>query len=154
MNIRCGHCGHRHETVAAVRACSAPRSPARPSPESMEDVMEASLDRNEAGLERRTGNRRDAPTLAEAQAYGRRTGRCMICGRKLTHPESVAAGIGPTCRQRLGLIRRGGLAQTGPHVVPEVVPIEQVGVPPADGDPGREVRPALTPPVQPGKINP
>jgi hypothetical protein len=24
-------------------------------------------------------------------------GRCCVCGRKLTTPESVAAGIGPTC---------------------------------------------------------
>lgn len=41
------------------------------------------------------------PTLEEAKAYGRRTGRCMVCGRKLTHPTSVEAGIGPICAGRL-----------------------------------------------------
>lgn len=41
------------------------------------------------------------PTLAEAQEHGRRTGRCLVCSRKLTHPESVAAGIGPVCAGKL-----------------------------------------------------
>lgn len=36
-------------------------------------------------------------TVEEAAAYGRRTGRCMCCGRTLTNPESIAAGIGPIC---------------------------------------------------------
>lgn len=39
-------------------------------------------------------------TLAEAQDYGKRTGRCMVCTRKLTNPESVANGIGPVCARR------------------------------------------------------
>ncbi len=30
-------------------------------------------------------------------------GRCGVCSRRLTTPESVATGIGPTCRERLGL---------------------------------------------------
>jgi len=30
-------------------------------------------------------------------AETRRTGVCMVCGRKLTHPVSVALGIGPEC---------------------------------------------------------
>ncbi len=28
-------------------------------------------------------------------------GRCLICNRKLTEPESIRTGIGPTCRERL-----------------------------------------------------
>jgi hypothetical protein len=27
-------------------------------------------------------------------------GRCCVCNRKLTHPESIAAGIGPECAKR------------------------------------------------------
>lgn len=30
-------------------------------------------------------------------------GRCGRCGRKLTVPESIAAGIGPECAGRMGL---------------------------------------------------
>lgn len=37
-----------------------------------------------------------------AVAYGKRTGRCGICGRELTDPASIAAGIGPICAQRFG----------------------------------------------------
>jgi len=29
-------------------------------------------------------------------------GRCVVCNRKLTHPESIDAGIGPECASRLG----------------------------------------------------
>jgi hypothetical protein len=29
-------------------------------------------------------------------------GRCGVCGRRLTTPESIASGIGPTCAGRLG----------------------------------------------------
>ncbi|TDW21041.1 hypothetical protein EV128_12210 [Rhizobium azibense] len=32
-----------------------------------------------------------------AKAYGIRTGICSCCGRELTDPESIAAGIGPIC---------------------------------------------------------
>ncbi|XAO35593.1 hypothetical protein SEA_MORGANA_159 [Gordonia phage Morgana] len=39
-------------------------------------------------------------TLAEAAAYGKRTGRCCVCGRTLTNPTSVEAGIGPVCSGR------------------------------------------------------
>ena len=35
--------------------------------------------------------------LAAARIHGRQTGRCSICGRKLTHPESVRIGMGPHC---------------------------------------------------------
>jgi hypothetical protein len=39
-------------------------------------------------------------TLEEAAAYGRATGICCCCGRTLTNPESIAAGIGPICAGR------------------------------------------------------
>lgn len=40
---------------------------------------------------------RDRMTAAQAAAFGRMTGVCAMCGRRLTDPESVAAGIGPVC---------------------------------------------------------
>lgn len=36
-------------------------------------------------------------SLAEAKEYGRMTGSCCRCGRRLDVPESVEAGIGPVC---------------------------------------------------------
>lgn len=33
-------------------------------------------------------------------AYAQASGRCMVCGRVLTTPESIASGIGPTCAGR------------------------------------------------------
>lgn len=35
--------------------------------------------------------------LAAAKEYGVRTGKCSCCGRELTDPNSIAAGIGPIC---------------------------------------------------------
>lgn len=35
-------------------------------------------------------------------AFGKQFGRCSICARLLTDPESVAAGIGPICREKFG----------------------------------------------------
>lgn len=40
--------------------------------------------------------------LALAVAYGRRTGNCSCCGRKLTDPVSVERGIGPICAESYG----------------------------------------------------
>lgn len=40
-------------------------------------------------------------SLDEAKQYGRTTGRCIICQRLLTNPESVEAGIGPVCGGRI-----------------------------------------------------
>jgi hypothetical protein len=37
-----------------------------------------------------------------SRAYGIRSGKCGICGRKLTTPESLAYGIGPVCRDKSG----------------------------------------------------
>lgn len=36
--------------------------------------------------------------LESAVAYGRRTGSCSCCGRELTDPASIDAGIGPICQ--------------------------------------------------------
>jgi hypothetical protein len=36
-------------------------------------------------------------TLDEAKAYGKVTSTCCVCARKLTHEDSIAAGIGPRC---------------------------------------------------------
>ena len=40
-------------------------------------------------------------TLAECQEIGRAIGRCIVCGAKLTDPESVERGIGPICAKRV-----------------------------------------------------
>jgi hypothetical protein len=34
--------------------------------------------------------------------YGRATGNCSCCGRELTDPASIAAGIGPVCAEKYG----------------------------------------------------
>ena len=41
--------------------------------------------------------------LTAAVRYGKETGACSCCGRDLTNPESIAAGIGPICREKYGL---------------------------------------------------
>lgn len=40
--------------------------------------------------------------LEAARAYGKRTGACSCCGRKLTDRTSVANGIGPICQEKFG----------------------------------------------------
>jgi hypothetical protein len=42
------------------------------------------------------------PTAA-AVAFGKKTGSCCCCGRELTNPASVEAGIGPICAENWGL---------------------------------------------------
>lgn len=37
-----------------------------------------------------------------ATAYGKETGECSCCGRELTDPNSIAAGIGPICATKWG----------------------------------------------------
>ena len=39
---------------------------------------------------------------AAAKAYGRRTGTCSICGRKLTRNESIDRAMGPICAENYG----------------------------------------------------
>ena len=38
-------------------------------------------------------------TLEQAQAFGVALGSCVVCGRELTDPVSVARGIGPVCAE-------------------------------------------------------
>lgn len=38
---------------------------------------------------------------ASGKYYAQTSGNCYICNRMLTTPESIAAGIGPTCAGRL-----------------------------------------------------
>lgn len=38
--------------------------------------------------------------IEDAAAFGHRFGSCIVCGRELTDPASVAAGIGPVCAKR------------------------------------------------------
>jgi len=40
--------------------------------------------------------------LAEAKEYGRMSGTCCRCARRLDVPESVEAGIGPVCAGKVG----------------------------------------------------
>jgi hypothetical protein len=42
----------------------------------------------------------EADPLATAQRYGRESGVCCSCGRDLTDPASIDAGIGPICAQK------------------------------------------------------
>ncbi len=35
------------------------------------------------------------------QRFSRRSGRCWMCGHRITDPESAADGLGPDCRQLL-----------------------------------------------------
>ena len=44
-----------------------------------------------------------ADPLTAAVRYGRETGACSCCGRDLTNAQSIAAGIGPICREKFGL---------------------------------------------------
>jgi hypothetical protein len=50
------------------------------------------------------------PTKA-AMAYGRRFGRCGICGKGLVDPISIRAGLGPICSDNFGLDWRRELAR-------------------------------------------
>jgi hypothetical protein len=38
--------------------------------------------------------------LDAAKKYGQETGQCLVCGRTLTNPDSIEAGIGPVCASR------------------------------------------------------
>ncbi len=44
-----------------------------------------------------------ADPLTAAIRYGKETGACSCCGRDLTNAQSIAAGIGPICREKYGL---------------------------------------------------
>jgi len=40
--------------------------------------------------------------LSAAIAYGKEFGKCSVCARTLSDPESIARGIGPVCADRFG----------------------------------------------------
>lgn len=44
-----------------------------------------------------------ADPLGQAVLYGQQTGNCGCCGRELTDPVSIAAGIGPVCASKWGI---------------------------------------------------
>ena len=44
----------------------------------------------------------NADTLPEALTI-QHDGQCCRCGRALTHPESIASGIGPDCASKMGV---------------------------------------------------
>ena len=50
------------------------------------------------GIARLSGAR--AMTLEDAKTFGHRFGSCCMCGRLLSDPESVEAGIGPVCANK------------------------------------------------------
>ena len=54
-----------------------------------------------ADVERDIANVINDPAAA-AVAYGKRWGKCSVCNRDLTDPESVSKGIGPVCAERFG----------------------------------------------------
>lgn len=39
--------------------------------------------------------------LDDIKKHGKETGTCLVCGRELTNPDSIEAGIGPVCASRL-----------------------------------------------------
>lgn len=43
----------------------------------------------------------DKATLERAAQYGKITGVCAMCGRKLTNEESIERGIGPICLEKM-----------------------------------------------------
>lgn len=43
-----------------------------------------------------------ADPMGEATLFGKQTGVCGCCGRELTDPNSIAAGIGPICESKWG----------------------------------------------------
>ena len=50
------------------------------------------------GIARLSGAR--AMTLEDAKTFGHRFGSCCMCGRLLSDPESIEAGIGPVCANK------------------------------------------------------
>lgn len=42
----------------------------------------------------------DRMSIEDAAEFGKRTGTCCNCGRTLTNPDSIDAGIGPICAQK------------------------------------------------------
>jgi len=64
---------------------------------SIQGMMQDERDRIETELLRIAANPKEV-----AIEYGRATGKCSCCGRVLTDPDSIAAGIGPICAEKWG----------------------------------------------------
>ena len=43
----------------------------------------------------------DRMTIDQARSFGAQFGTCVVCGRTLTDPKSIDAGIGPVCAGRV-----------------------------------------------------
>lgn len=61
------------------------------------DDLPFSLPADAAGAARALLAEFEGAPLAAAMRYGKLSGRCCSCGRELTDPESIDAGIGPIC---------------------------------------------------------
>lgn len=59
-----------------------------------------------------------ADPVGTVASYGHQTGRCSFCHKTLTDPQSVAAGYGPVCAKKYGLLTNYKAAQTGPEFTP------------------------------------
>lgn len=110
MSIRCGHCKGQHESIAEVRACSRPSAPAVVQLEpgfypAGPKVYRLTAERSwqlltSSGFwagRARAPYRPERMTVEEVAAEGRRMVRCIVCGTRLTNPESIERGIGPVC---------------------------------------------------------
>ena len=126
MSIRCGKCKERHETSAEVRACYQIQTPSAPAQVAQERVAEPTptepgfyssgpavfrLDASGKWSKLMSNGRFAGParapyrpwkmTVEDVAAKGRIMVRCIVCGIKLTNPESRALGIGPICRGKV-----------------------------------------------------
>lgn len=63
-----------------------------------------------------------------ATEYGKLTGRCCLCNRKLEDERSTAVGYGPVCAKHYGL-PWGGVTETDKR--PDRLPLDKAIVPPA-----------------------
>lgn len=43
-----------------------------------------------------------APIVASSAVRGKKSGRCLRCGRRLSNPHSIARGLGPICYRKSG----------------------------------------------------
>jgi hypothetical protein len=115
--IKCGGCKGHHATVAEVRACclGRPAQEAQAAPtepgfyQAGTKVYRLAQDGSWALLgpdgrfyagAARAPYRPERMTREEVAAKGRILIRCLVCGRKLTRPESRAAGMGDVCSSR------------------------------------------------------
>lgn len=80
------------ETIYRVKTSKAGR------PYALKADEEGNFEYAPGGIARLSGAR--AMTLEDAKTFGHRFGSCCMCGRLLSDPESVEAGIGPVCANK------------------------------------------------------